>query len=729
MKKSKSKKILSVISILLVIAIVFTGIIGVAGVLGVKALISGEKIDCESVAASYNGSKADYVSLGTGITEDALTAELDDLDAKLADILATANIDTLIYTDAVATLVSKLTAEITQQDLSSLKFSTLKKNFPAAYDYVTAKQQAGETWNAIGTIPFGITPGDKEAFIKACGAGAEHMGNTLLTVVLCAPSAYYDVLVPTLEATHTGKMPSFLGFVFETGLSGSKRIEFMAEKILSIIDPIKATPLTYLCGILPDFIINYNKACEFINDNAKIAEKAKLTMPTIDSIIQQLISAMGLTAPAIDYDYLSRMGTASISESAANGKQRVHYEGDREIIFAYLADFITGLFTYGNNFTVVEKLITQDMKSPEIQNSPFASILSNPAANSMIAALMDIIAKLKPRTPVDINAEVEAYNAEPKDFASFFPWPATEENVTSVLNTVEAKVVEALAGMDIDSMIFSDDFATTIAKLTAKLCEKELCDITFAALRKSYPDAYSYIAALQAENKTWADVETIPFGITPGDRDAFIKACGAGSEHFGDALALCILVDPHSYDNALVPLLESLHTGPMPVLEQFVAGQGLDGAKRMEDVVTKVLTIMEPIKTNPLSYLCDILPDFIASYNKAAATMNANAITPLHLTDINGLLKDLLSGLEITLPDHDFTAFSEMGTAYVAESGATGGQRIELKGDREIVFMGIAKYLFDVVTYEGNLKIVLSLVTNVLGLDSSVLDSILGLVA
>ena len=503
----------------------------------------------------------------------------------------------------------------------------------------------------------------------------------------------------------------------------------MAERILAIIEPVKSSPLTFLCSILPDFLINYNKACDFMNAHPKIAEKAKLTMPSVDSIIQQLISALGMTAPPVDYDYLSRMGVASIGESGGNVGERVYIEGDREIIFAYLANYITGLFTYGNNFAVVEKLLTKDIKSPEIQNSPFASILASPAANSMVAALMDIIAKLKPRQAVDVNAQVEAYNAEPKDFSSFFAWPATEENVTSVLNTVEAKLVEALASADLEGMLFTDEFATTISKLTADLCGKQLTDLSFAALRKSFPDAYNYIAALQAEGKTWADVETIPFGITAGDRDMFIRACGAGAEHFGDALALCILVDPHSYDEALVPLLESFHTGPMPTLEQFVAGQGLDGAKRMEEIVTKVLTIMEPIKANPVTYLCDILPDLISSYNKAAAVMGANAIQPLHLPDINGLLKDIIGGLGITLPDHDFTSFEEMGVASVAESGVPGGQRMEIKGDREVVFMGLAKYIVDVVTYEGNMSIVLNLLANVLGLDGSIISSITGLVA
>ncbi len=718
----KNKKLLIAMSIVLVIAILFTSGIGI-----ILSVTAGEKIDCDSVAADYNANKVTYAALTTGITEEELSAELDDLDAKLAGVLASVNIDTLLYTDAVATLVTRFTAELTQKSLDSINFKELKKKFPTAYDYIESQKSAGTTWNGIGTIPFGITAGDKETFIEACGAGAAPMGDSLLQVVLDAPSSYYDALVPALESTHTDKMPSLFGFVLKTGLSRSKRIEFMAERILAIIDPIKEAPLKYLCGILPDFIISYNKACDFINSNEKIAENAKLTMPTIDSIIQQLISALGMTAPAIDYDYLSKMGTASVVDSACTGGRRVQIDGDREVIFAYLADFITNLFTYGNNYSVVEKILTKDLKSEAVQTSAFASVLTSPQANSMIASLMDILAKLEVREAYDANAQAEAYNAEEKDYSHIFKWPATEENVTSVLDSIEATVVEALASANIEEIIFTDGVATTVAKLTAKLCGKELTDLSFAALKKSFPDAYNYISSLQVENKTWADVETIPFGINKGDKDMFIKACGAGSEHFGDALALCLLVDPHSYDEALVPLLEALHTGPMPTLEQFVSGQGLDGAKRMEDITTKVLTILEPIKTAPLTYLCDILPDLISGYNKAAAAMGSNEISPLHLTDINGLLNDIVAGLGLNLPQYDFSVFTKMATASAVESGMYGGSRVELKGDREVVFMGLATYLVQVVRQEGNMQIITTLLSDVLGIDGDILTTITGL--
>lgn len=717
-----NKMLVMIIGIVLAVAIVFTSVFGIIG-----AAIKGEKTDCEAEVEAYNSQQVTYSSLATGVSEDILAAQLLDLDTSLAAIIASINLESMLYTDETATFVAKYTAELTQKSFSDIKFKALKKDFPEAYEYLTAQQEAGMTWNSIETIPFGITPGDKNMFIKACGAGSEHMGDTLFDVFFCAPSAYYDALVPALEATHTEKMPSLSGFIFKTGLSSSERVEFLAERILAIIEPVKQSPLTYLCEIIPDFVINYNRACEFINSNEKIAEKTSFALPTIDSIIKQLISALGMTAPDVDYDYLSKMGTAAVGESAGNKGKRVHIDGDREVVFAYLADYITGLFTYGNNYSVVERILTKDLKSDAVQSSPFASVLTSAQANGMIAALMDILAKLEPKQTVDVDAQVEAFNAEPKDHSSLFTWPTTEENVTSLLTSIETSVAEALAGAEIEKIIFTDGVATAVAKLTAMLCEKELSEISFAALKKSFPEAYSYIAAEQAANKTWNDIETIPFGITDGDKDMFIKACGAGAEHFGDALALCLLVDPHSYDEALLPLLEALHTGPMPTLQQFVSGQGLDSAKRMEEITAKVITVLEPVKASPITYLTEILPDLIRGYNHASAALADNTVSPIKLPDINALLSEAVSGIGLTLPEYDFSTLEKLATASVADSGVAEGKRMELKGDREVVFMGLIPYIIEVIKTGGNMSVVVDIMTNQLGIDSSVLDSITAL--
>ena len=716
-------KYLKIISLVLVVAIVVTS------VFGINKITAGERIDVDAEVTEYNSQAPDFAYLFEGISEENLTTELNDFDVKLSDFIKLADIDSLIYTDSVATLLTRGIAELCGKSLDSIDFKELKKDYPEAYNHIESLKASGLGWKDIGTIPFGIKVGNKDSFIDACAAGAAHLGDTLLKVIMYAPSAYYDALVPALESLHVDKMPSIYGFVLQTGLSPSARIKFMLERIFSIIEPIKSAPLAFLCSLLPDFIINYNKACDFINSNEKISDNTGLKLPTIDSIISTLISAMNMTSPEIDYDYLSKMAVATSDNSGYNGGKRVRYEGDREVIFAYLADFILDLLVYEDNFDFVEKLITKDIKSDAVKTSGLADLLYSDELNNILASLLDILAKLKVREEYDAAAETGKYNAEIKNFDSMFKWPATEENVTTVLDTVEATIVEALKSININELIFTDEFATIIVKLTAYLCGRELTDITFAALKASFPEAYNYLAILQSQDMTWKDVVTIPFGITPGDEDMFVKACGAGGEHFGDALALCIIVNPHAYDDALLPIFESLHTGAMPDLETFVADQGLDGAYRMEEITRKTLTILEPIKSAPLTYLFEILPDLILSYNKASEVLKKSDIQPLKLPDISELLNIITADLGLVLPDYDFSVLTDMATADKVESGYYTGYRMQLNGDREVVFMGLATYILQVLKNDKNLATIDGIISDTLGIDTSILTSITSLIA
>ncbi len=713
MDSQKKSKLLKVLCIVLAVLVVIMGTVG-----GISYAIKGEKVDCAAEVEAYNEAIPAVNVLYTGMsTEVNIQSDLDSLDKMLAALITGLDIESLLYSDEVASLITKYSAILLEKDLSSLKFKAMEKQFPEAYSYIKAQQESGAGWDSITLIPFGVTDGDKEAFLKACGAGAEHLGDALLKIILYEPSSYYKALVPSIEATHTGTMPSITGFVLETGLSGSNRIEFLLGRILEIIEPIKASPLTYLCDIVPDFIINYNKACELLNSNVKITEKAKLSLPTIDSIVSGIVKALGMTAPAVDYDYLASLGTASVGESGGNDGERTVINGNREAVFQYLADYITGLFTYENNYPVVEDILLSKIKN--ITSADIQNLIYGESVNSILANLLTILAR-NADTPKDVEAESQSYNSQTKDFSSLFNQIITEETVSSLIDTIDSTLVTELTKIDINSAVFTDKIATVVAKVTAELCGKEFTSISFAALKKSFPEAYNYVSAEQAAGKSWDDIDTIPFGITAGDREMFIKACGAGSEHFGDALALCIMVSPTSYDDGLVPLLEAFHTGPMPVLKDFVASSGLDGAKRMEDITTKVLSVMEPLMESPLSYLCEILPDVVNSYNKMAEFMAddpASTYVGLHLPPINELIGSLVASFELTLPETSLSTFADMATAVTEASGDSCGYRMSLYGDREVVLVSLINYVVELIGVEGNFEKIINVIEGLTDLD------------
>lgn len=719
-----NNKFLKIVSIVLVVAIVITSVVGVA-----VNVIGGKKVNCEEEVAVYNGATRDFSSYFTSMSEEDMAKRLDTLDAELVSIISMVNIEELLYTDEVATLIARFTAELIGKEFADTKFKSMKKSFPAAYDFVKAQKEAGKTWADLGTIPFGIEKGDKVAFIKACGAGAEAFGKNLLKVMLNAPSSYNDALVPALESIHTGAMPTMGEFVKLTGLSGSARMELLVGKILTIIEPLKAAPLSYLCEIAPDFFKNYTAAAELLNSKKGVEKRAKLVMPTIEGLLNEVLAGFNMSVPALDVNAVVEMGTASVDESGANKGKRVRLDGDREVVFSFFADYILDCLAHENNFDFVVKLMTKDIKTDAVQNSIAGEILNSDIFSVFLADFVDLLSKIQGRTAPDVNAEVTAYNSESKDFSSLFAWPATESAVSGTIDTLDSVIIGSLSDFNIDGMLFTDAFATAIAKVTGELCSKEISDLTFNALRKGFPEAYKYMMDAQAAGKTWKDIDVIPFGIAAGDEDMFVKACAAGSEHFGDALALCLLVAPTSYEQALVPVLESFHTGPMPNIKEFILSTKLDGAKRMELIIEKVLTVMDPLMAAPITYLCEFLPDLVASYTKASefAAQNPNILSKagINLMPINELLSSIVDDLGVTLPEFDFSALAKYGTARVAASGDISGERFEIVGDREAVFVSISGYISDVLTTEGNMTGIGSMLTNELGMETEAVTTVL----
>ncbi len=713
-----NNKVLKIISIVLAVAIVITSVFGIA-----VNVIGGEKVNCAKEVEAYNSSTPDFSSYFVSMSEDELAKRLDKSEAAIISIISMLDIEEMLYTNEVATLVTRFTSELIGKEFADVKFKALKKDYPAAYDYVVSQKEAGKTWADLEVIPFGIEAGDKDAFIRAAAAGSEVFGNNLLKVILNAPSAYNDALVPALESLHTGAMPTFAEFVTSTGLSGTKRMELLIEKILSIVAPIKEAPLTYLCEIAPDFFKNYTKAAEFLNGKKGVEKRAHLVMPTIDGLLNEVLAGVGVKVPALDIAAASQMGTAVVDASGGNRGERVRINGDREVVFCFMADYILDTLTYENNFEFVDKLMTKDLKNEALYQGEIGEILNSDLVRVFLADFVDILSKIQGRTVPNVQSEIDTYNAQDKDFSSVFAWPMTENTVSAAISALDATIIGSLSDFSIEGMIFTDTFATTVTKLTAKMCSKEISDLVFAGLKKSFPGAYAYMMDAQAAGKTWADIAVIPFGITPGDRATFVKACAAGSEHFGDALAMCLLACPTSYEEALVPVFESLHTGPMPDIKEFILYSGLDSVKRMEFVVEKVLEIMDPLLAAPLTYLCEFLPDFVASYNKAAACAQRDADiiekAGMQLLPINDLLSMILSDFGIVMPEFDFSVVEKFGHARLAASGDIGGQRCEIIGDKEAVFVSVAGFILAIAKQEGNLAAVADLLSSTLGMDTS----------
>ena len=104
-------------------------------------------------------------------------------------------------------------------------------------------------------------------------------------------------------------------------------------------------------------------------------------------------------------------------------------------------------------------------------------------------------------------------------------------------------------------------------------------------------------------------------------------------------------------------------------------------------------------------------------------------IQPLSLPAIDELLNVITADLGLVLPSYDFSVLTEMATAEKAESGNYTGYRMQLNGDREVVFMGLATYILQVLKNDKNLAAIDGIISDTLGMDISILTTITSLIA
>lgn len=716
---TKKKKPLTVaIAVILAVAIAFTAIFG-----AVNLITKGEPIDCDKVAEEYNNARPDTSYLYKGATKQELNAEITRLNNLIAEALTQADIESVLYSDEGVSMIAKLLGEASGKEFGEVSFKALQNDYADAFALLNDMQLSSASWEHIKVIPFGLTPGDREGFIKACGAFGKFLGDEMLTMVMKAPTAYDDALVPVLESLHTGAMPSLIGFVMETGLDGSKRVEFLVERVLSIIEPVKEAPIDYLCTMLPDFLTNYKKASEFIN-----GRDLGIKLPDPQQIIDSVWQLLGMTNKPFDLDFVAKLGTATVAESGSSNGKRVEITGDRDDVFMYISDYIDQHVTYENNYEALENFLTQKLKEID-RDSQVGNLLYGDLTSRMLALYVKIVAMNKVKTNnTDAEVLVSEHNANINDGTAIFESFMSRENTAKIINTLDSTLSAFMTENKIENMIFTDTVASFFVKLVSEFCGVDFSEVPFSALSYSHPDAYNYVKALQDEGKTWADVGIIPFGITAGDKQAFVKACGAGAEYFGDLLALNMVVAPTIYDEGLIPLAEAFHIGAFYDTEEFLIMHGADSAKRVEIILDFVLGILEPLKKAPVSYICSILPDIIYGYGILADCTKADPdtlLTGLEIPPLNEFLSKLFVEAGISFPEFDFNQVIMLSEASVAESGDRTGKKMRLDGDKEAVFACLASYVMNIINHENNVESISTVAGNLLGINAAIIKGLM----
>ena len=291
-------------------------------------------------------------------------------------------------------------------------------------------------------------------------------------------------------------------------------------------------------------------------------------------------------------------------------------------------------------------------------------------------------------------------------------WGNTLEALNSTLGVI-------LKSMDLKSTIYSD--ATVNSLLPALGGALQGIDIIGSLLSPNavakdldthsiYPEISAYLKTITSWSEF--DASKAIWGITPGDKAAFIDVLSeVFASNVGYLLSLVVGATRKGtsekvYDFGLVPLLESLHQGTMPDYSTYSSAAKAYDTKKLyvQPVIAYLCNVVDAFLANPVSYLCEVLPDLVYTYPKFRQSLDVkillfvdlgSMILPLLPENLDGILKMLTDalGMNLTLDSIDDTYLYTMGKAVVAESGRPDGYTMKVEGNQTMVFAAVAQYV------------------------------------
>lgn len=352
---------------------------------------AGSNEEASAAAQEYNSSKADYSELlPKYVSEKTLLNLIAVLDDKATELLAGVDLEAEIYSDSAVTAIARKIAGLLNTNLaSSVDAAALAKDFPEAAEYIQ-----GKDWDDAGTIPFGIN-GDKELFIKAVGAGCANFGSViaLLNSMDSAGNGdlYNKSFVPLLESLHVRAMPDAAGFISKTAFNGTLTMSFVAEYITKAVDAFQANPVEYVTDVLPDFIYSFAQFKATLEANPLVAMFG-VSIPGLDSIVSGLLANIeGIDFPEIDYDALAGMATATVEESGAAGGYDIRLNGDKQVVFFAVVNYVTELVEPEENKIALGRLAVTNLGITNEEYEQFIDACKANDAHKIVYAACGII--------------------------------------------------------------------------------------------------------------------------------------------------------------------------------------------------------------------------------------------------------------------------------------------------------------------------------------------------
>lgn len=321
--------------------------------------------------------------------------------------------------------------------------------------------------------------------------------------------------------------------------------------------------------------------------------------------------------------------------------------------------------------------------------------------------------------------EVAAYNAVERDFSAVMA-DTSEKKANATADNLNKVLIKLFDKIDLKSVVYSDSVATTIIKALADILKNNITNSVDAnAVKADYPEAAEYLFETCGGDWANVDVNAVKWGIE--SREDFVKVIGIGTKNFGDTVNTLVALGPmfgtDVYNLALAPIIESLHVGRAKTLNEVLALGG--GAALMEYIANVLCDAVDALAADPIGYLTNVLPDVARTFDPSIEILNGFLATigamfgmNISVPDFNGIIALVADKIGLTLTEVDVDALALMGTAKAAESGLPDGYRVEVNGNKSVVFMALAGYIKENLENEANQKALGEIIVDKTGLSS-----------
>ena len=343
----KAKKLLSVFLAALMVMTTLGGVM-------TASAATNEAATAAAAAFNEKAAATDHSAVYENMSAKSAKQTKDALNGLLAPILKAVKVQEKLYTDATVTTLMKTFA-----DLLKTNTGTVASNI--SDEYAEAKAYIGslKSWDEFDAskVVWGVTPGDREAFVKAVNASNGNINATLgFVLALIAPNLY-EPLASFLESFHVGKMPAD---VMELYAGGS--LNYIADILTKAIDALVADPFGYIGDVLPDLAYTYGavggELTALLDMLASMGMDLGVELPAdFSGIVSMVGGLIGFDFPAFDVDYLATMGTANAVESGLPGGYRMAINGDQTMVFAALMNYVGKTLKIPANQVALSKLI------------------------------------------------------------------------------------------------------------------------------------------------------------------------------------------------------------------------------------------------------------------------------------------------------------------------------------------------------------------------------------